>query len=92
MSKEYNHNIPVDICLKLDEIRNEFGEDYTVILDEDGFGFTATTIEDEETGEYTPFDVEYHYSADIDDEMWGVFEEHKGMLPGCFWTDARRAY
>lgn len=87
MLADYNvKDIPVDICIKLDDLRNGFGESYTTVLDEDGFGFTATPIPDDD-GNYSVYDMEYHFTADIaEDDTWQIFWEHKGVKPGCFWT------
>ncbi len=87
----YANVIPINICRRLDEIRQHYerSEDYITILDVNGFGFTVYPIEDED-GNYSVAATAYHYTADVtEDDTWEIFFQNKGMLPGCFWTELK---
>ena len=86
----FNKMIPEEIIDRLTEMVEDLrAKDYDIRIDETGFGFTAYPIGNDD-GTYDVNDTAYSFDVDNDEDgYWTIFEQHRGMLPGCFWTERR---
>lgn len=88
----FNKMIPEKIKSELTRLVDVFTKkDYDVRICENGWGFTAYPIAGEDG--YNVSDTAYNFDVDEDEDgYWYILEQHKGMLPGCFWTDNREIF
>ena len=86
----WNEMIPEKVKNEMTRLVNVFTKkDYRIC--ENAWGFTAYPIAGEDG--YDVSDTAYTFDVDEDEDgYWYILEQHKGMLPGCFWTDNREIF
>ncbi len=88
----WNETIPGEIKSELSRLVDALKKDHDIHVSETGWGFTAYPMGNED-GTYDVGDTAYYYTVDYDEDgYWYILEQHKGMLPGCFWTDSEECF
>lgn len=87
----WNEAIPKEVKAELTRMLDVLSKkDYDIQIPT-GWGFTAYPIAGEDG--YQVNDIAYAFVVDEDEDgYWYILEQHKGMLPGCFWTDREECF